>query len=157
RRVRIARTLCALAVTAAAILFATTGSGADTIVFGPQTYSGTGRPVLSIKTFNVTAGGSGYTLRVTNHGVFAALGVLNGRLILWPGDFLDPPGPPCGENDPWQPEWDRVQREWRSDKTVRTRSLIEKSVSLRTGRNEIIVAFIARSSSSFTIDIRKTN
>ena len=138
-------------------LLSATASATDSVVSGPQTYNGTGRPALSIKSFSVPQGGSGYTLRVTNHGVFAAVIVLNGRLVLWPPDLLDPPGLPCREDSPWQPEWDRIQREWRSDKSVRTRSLIEKPVLLRNGRNDIIVAFIARTGASFTVEILKRN
>src|SRR5207247_9206870 len=63
------------------MLSAVANPSADTTVFGPQSFNGTDRPVLSPQTFSVAAGGDGYTLRVTNRGVIGALIVLNGRIV----------------------------------------------------------------------------
>lgn len=123
------------------------------IVFGPQTYNGTGRPVLSRHSFTVPTGGSGYILRVRNNRVWAAMVILNGRIVLRPADFLDPPGPAGSDNDSWESEWERMRRDWRADRNDRTRDLIEKAVTLRPGTNTLIVAFIARTGRSFSLEI----
>ena len=131
--------------------------GAEALVFGPETYTGTGRPVRRTSTFNVQTGGSGYILRVTNNGVRFGLVVLNGRIVLRPSDFNDPPQHTGRDDDPWEPEWERAQRDWRPDRDDRTIGTIEKPVTLLPGRNEIIVAFISRPGTSFTLEIALTS
>jgi hypothetical protein len=70
------------------VLSIVVGIAAETIVFGPQTYTrGSGRPVAVRKTFPVTQPSGNYTLRVTNRGVTSAVITLNGRVILDPDDF----------------------------------------------------------------------
>jgi RHS repeat-associated protein len=149
------RGVCLAAVATVTVLLSLLAIGAETAVFGPQTYEGTGRPVLSRGSFTVQAGGSGNTLRVRNNGVYAALVVLNGRIVLRPSDFKDPPDRAGRDDDRWEPEWDRMHRDWRADRRDRTRTLIEKPVTLRSGRNEIAVAFISRVGTSFTLEIVK--
>src|SRR5262245_5994474 len=149
RQPRIVATMTAI------LLLSILGSGAEIAVFGPQSYSGTGQPVVSRRTFSVAAGGSGYVVRVRNDGVNAALVVLNGRVVLCPSDFSDPPGPACNTTEAWDPLWNRIRRDWRGDRNDRTRTLIEKPVTLRNGSNEIIVAFISRVGTSFTLEIVK--
>lgn len=129
---------------------------ADTFIFGPQTFSGTGRAVVVRPSFTVATGGSGYTLRVQNQGVLAAFVVLNGRVVLRPSNFYNPPDPTSRETDPWLTDWDRVQRDWRANRVDQTVSLIEKPVTLRAGSNELVVAFISRIGTSFTLEIVKT-
>ncbi len=148
RQTRIGAVILAIVVLSGLVI------AAQAAVFGPQAYNGTGRAVLSRRSFTVTSGGSGYTLRVQNGGVLAALVVLNGRIVLRPSDFRDPPEPRDGD-DRWEPEWDRMRRDWRADRNDRTKALIEKPVTLRTGTNEILVAFISRTGTSFTLDIFK--
>jgi len=128
---------------------------ADTVAFGPQTFSGTGRPVVSRPTFNVALGGNGYTLRVTNRGVLAVFIVLNGRVVIRPSDLRNPPDDSSRTGDSWQSEWDRIQRDWRQTSNDGTVPLVEKPVTLRTGTNEILVAFISRVGTSFTVEIVK--
>jgi hypothetical protein len=134
------------------VLLAVLAVAGDTTVFGPRTYNGTGRPVLSRQAFTVAHGGSGYTLRVTNHGVFTALILANGRIVVRPVDYRDPPDRPEGDDDRWEPHGNRMQRDWRADDNGHTKSLIEKPLTLRNGTNEILVVFISRAGASFTVD-----
>src|SRR4051812_27759997 len=142
-----------VATLSAMVVLSLLGSGAETTVFGPQSYNGTGQPVLSRRSFAVATGGSGHLLRVRNSGVLAALVVLNGRIVLCPSDFSDPPGVPCSSDGRWEPVRNRMQRDWRTDRNDRTRTLIERPVMLRNGANEILVAFISRIGTSFTLEI----
>ena len=42
--------------------------------------------------------------------------------------------------------------DWRADHHEHTKSLIEKPLTLRNGTNEILVVFISRAGTSFTVD-----
>src|SRR4051794_24123857 len=71
-----------------ALSLACSVAAADTIVYGPQTYTrGTGQPLTVTNTFRVASASGTYTLRVTNHGVTSAAISLNGQSVLAPGDF----------------------------------------------------------------------
>jgi len=122
--------------------------------FGPQQYIGTGRPQVSKQTFKSTGGM--HTLRVRNDGVHVAFVVLNGRVVLRPSDFRIPTDRPEPDDDSWERDWSRMQRDWRADRTDRTKTLIEKTVRLHSGANEIVVAFISRRGTSFTLDLTST-
>src|SRR5439155_23755257 len=65
---------------------------ADTIVFGPQTFTrASGGPVTVKRSFSVTTP-SPARLHVTNAGVTNGVITLNGIGIIRPADFLDPSG-----------------------------------------------------------------
>ena len=110
------------------------GIAAETIVFGPQTYTrGTGRPVAVRKTFPVTQPSGKYTLRVTNRGVTSAVVTLNGRVVLDPDDFTPRHGRDRDDfdhdrdndrrerngryrNDRDRDDWDRYDKDHRDDR-----------------------------------------
>jgi hypothetical protein len=133
-------------------LFAVAGLAADPAVFGPQTYVSKGRPVLQRNAFPIQTPGT-CTLHIANRGVSHALVVLNGRLVLRPSDFFDPPQRVGRDDDSWDREWDRARREWRPDRNDRTVTTIDEPVTLRQGSNEILVAFISRPGTSLTVSI----
>src|SRR5689334_13480658 len=72
----------ALVVASLVVALTSVVSTADTIVYGPKTYSGTGLPVLKTDSFNVQTAGAGYRLHIANKGVRFALVVINGRIVL---------------------------------------------------------------------------
>jgi hypothetical protein len=57
------------------------------VIFGPQTFNGTGRPLLLTRAFTIAATLATYTLRVTNHGVALEFVLLNGRIVVGPADL----------------------------------------------------------------------
>ncbi len=78
----------ALFVAAFVALAALAGSGAELIVFGPETFTRTtGSPRTITRTFQIQNHTGSYRLRVVNHGVTSAEITLNGGRILAPGDF----------------------------------------------------------------------
>ena len=92
---------------------------------------------------------------MTNRGVRLALVVLNGQIVLRPSDFGSV-NPTTGQDDDrWDREWDRMRRARQENANDQTPLLIEKPVTLRTGNNEIIVAFISRVGTSVTLEIVK--
>ena len=178
------------------VMLAAATVAAHTSVFGPQRYSGTGRPELARKTFNVQDATGELTLRVVNRGITSAMVILNGRIVLRPSDVEPPrrlgyrgwddPRDRDGrdrdgdrrdgndehrgrdDRDRWEPEWDRFKRDhqYRGDGQDRDRDwrgiggddhdvrpLIERTVSLRRGTNEIIVGYVGRRGTSLTIEI----
>lgn len=150
RRFGAIRTLACLTVL---IVQSISVAGVGVISFGPLTYAGTGRPVLKTSTFSVRTGGNGYALHVDNKGVGAALAILNGRIVLRPSDSIDPPQLTGRADDSWPPLWDQMQRDWNSGRNDRTVATIDKPVTLLSGHNEIVVAFISRTGTSFTLEI----
>jgi hypothetical protein len=146
-------------------------------VFGPRTYTGTGRPVLDRRTFSVQDPSGRHTLRVTNRGVLNAFVALNGRIVLLPRDFSarlettgfdgrrsqegEPARQSAREDDGWVREWDRLRRDGeqqdhydnRPGRRPRPIPLIERDVTLRAGNNNLAVGFFGRRGTSLTIEI----
>lgn len=165
--------LRALIVLTSLTLFSVTSFSADTIVFGPHTYNGNGRPVLDAKRFRIADPSGTFVLRVTNRGVTDAFIALNGRIVLWPSDFRmgvettrlgagqDGVGRPgTGQNrrdERWEAEWERLRRDGR---TARARDqgrgfvpLIEREVTLRAGNNNFVIGFWSPRGTSLTVEI----
>ncbi len=130
----------------------------DPVIFGPETYTSNGRPVLIKKTFDVADASGEFALRVTNSGVFAGLVVVNGRVVVGPSDFRsrygrdDDDDHDDRDDDRWEREWDRLRYGKGSD-DAGTVAVIEKGIMLRSGSNQILTGFFARRGSSLTVEI----
>src|SRR4051812_11345710 len=75
-------------ILAAVTLVAATTFAADTIVFGPETYTrARGNPVTVKKTFKVTNPSGRFLMLVLNRGVTSGVITVNGRTIFEPKDF----------------------------------------------------------------------
>jgi hypothetical protein len=143
-----------LFVALAAQILAHVVVAADLVVFGPVSYIGNGRPQLSRRTFPLASVDGTFKLRVRNKGVVAALVVLNDRLVLGPWDFAGRPLPTERPIGGWKAEWDRLRKETPG---TRFAAQIERPVALKTGTNELFVGFIARTGTSFTVEILRTS
>jgi hypothetical protein len=165
--------LRALIVLTSLTLVSVTSFSADTIVFGPRTYSGNGRPVLDARRFRIADPSGTFVLRVTNRGVTDAFIALNGRIVLWPSDFrigVESTGfgarqdgvgrPGSGQNqreERWEPEWDRLRRDRRTDRErgqgLGFVPLIEREVMVRAGNNDFVIGFWSPRGTSLTVEI----
>ena len=145
---------CARVALVVGLLFLAAASfAADAFLYGPQAFQGTGRSILTTRSFTVTAGGDGYVLRVRNNGVTLAIVALNSQTVVRPGDF----GAvfPTRGSDDWRTLWQRLLQELETLAPGTPAPLIEKAVTLRTGRNDLVVAFVAPTGKSFTLEIVK--
>lgn len=141
---------------------------ANGTIFGPWTIPGAGRPVVEKRTFRVTDLSGRFVLRVTNKDVIHGLVAVNDQIVLHQRDFRYT-GPMDRRGGPWEQEWNRLrkekededrrqkeeesQRDFRHDNRPRPVPLIERPITLRPGRNEIVVAFIGDRGSALTVEI----
>ena len=164
----------ALLVLTSLTLFSLTAFSADTIVFGPRTYSGNGRPRLNTRRRRVADPSGTFVLRVRNRGVTRAFIALNGRVVLRPRDFrvgihqrpaLTPARTeaatrvigPTGSDEPWEPEWDRLRlddpTDSEEDQDRRFVPIIVREVTMRAGINDVVIGFRSRRGTSLTVEI----
>ena len=125
----------------------------ETTVFGPQTYTSIGLPILDKKTFDVTDATGEYSLRITNDGVMAAVVAVNGRIVLRPRDFVATGGG-GNDNDSFEEEWERLRRG--ESAGAGPVPFIEVPVRVRRGANQLWLAFWGREGTSLTAQIVRT-
>ena len=140
---------------------------ADIQIFGPWVLNGNGRPVLERRTFSVADNQARFILRLTNTGIPTGFVAINGQIVVRPRDF-HVQGDDAKPGSPWNPVWDRMRREHEEEERRKKDDkgldhgdrddkpkvpLIERTIALRKGRNEIVVGFVGPQGTTVTIEI----
>src|SRR5258708_4596954 len=122
------------------VVAAISGFTADTLVFGPETFTRqSGRPLLVTRTTRVAATSDKYTLRVTNHGVTSAIITINGRVVFGPDDFeREHSG---SDDQKGEHEGERAQPQ-----------TLERLIALKAGANTLAVQLRGTPGKSLTIE-----